>query len=387
MTRSPTRWLLLLAAAACPAAAGAGEREEVLGPFLAEHWRLPVPAQGAPPEGFTPIEAALDPASCGSCHPQQFADWQTTLHAGAYSPGFAGQLIEGPLAERVERDACLTCHSPLVEQQRDAGLRAQGVVCVSCHVRSRQTFGPPRRAEAPVVPSPVPHAGFEARAEFQDARFCAECHQFFDATAPGGKPVQNTFVEWQQSPQAARGETCQSCHMPDRAHRWRGIHDPETVRAAVDVTLTPVGAGLEGPRLEAALVVNNRGVGHRFPSYVTPRVRVALWQEDASGRELPGTREEAWIARVLDFSDWSEISDTRIPPGESVKLDYARERAAGAAALVGRVTVDPDYHYRGVYQELVQTYSDEAALSRMREALRRADAAVYVLREVRRPLR
>ncbi|MBW2373277.1 MAG: hypothetical protein JRF70_12165, partial [Deltaproteobacteria bacterium] len=132
MTRFPTRWLLLLAAAACPAAAGAGEREEVLGPFLAEHWRLPVPAQGAPPEGFTPIEAALDPASCGSCHPQQFADWQTTLHAGAYSPGFAGQLIEGPLAERVERDACLTCHSPLVEQQRDAGLRAQGVVCVAC---------------------------------------------------------------------------------------------------------------------------------------------------------------------------------------------------------------------------------------------------------------
>ncbi len=53
---------------------------------------------------------------------------------------------------------------------------------------------------------------------------------------------------------------------------------------------------------------------------------------------------------------------------------------------MGRVTVDPDYHYRGVYQELLQTYSDSTALRRMREALRRADAAVYVLRELRRPL-
>jgi hypothetical protein len=386
VTRFPTRWLLLLAAVASPTAAGAGEREDMLGPFLARHWRLPVPEQGPPPEGFTAQESGLDPASCGSCHPQQYLDWQTTLHAGAYSPGFAGQLIEGPLAERQERDACLTCHSPLAEQQRDAALRAQGVVCAACHVRRRRTFGPARRADAPPAPTPVPHDGFEVRAEYQQARFCAECHQFFDGAAPGGKPIQNTFVEWQASPQAARGETCQSCHMPDRAHRWRGIHDPDTVRAAVDVALAPAGAGLDGPGLQAALLVSNRAVGHRFPTYITPRVRVAMWQEDAAGRALPGTREEAWIARVLDFSDWSEISDTRIPPGESVKLDYDRPRAAGAAALVGRVTVDPDYHYRGVFQELLQTYSDEAALARMRQALERASATVYVLRELRLPL-
>ncbi len=376
------------AAAQSAAPAPPGERERALGPFLAEHWRLPVPPQGEAPPGFTDAERSLDPVACGACHPTQYADWKTTLHAGAYSPGFAGQLIEGALAERSQRDACLTCHSPLSEQQRDAALRAQGIVCASCHVRGHRRLGPPRRAELPPLAGSLPHGGFEARGEFQEARFCAECHQFFDAAAPNGKPIENTFAEWRASPQASRGETCQSCHMPDRAHLWRGIHHPETVRGAVDVELVPVGSGVRGARLEAALLVRNRGVGHRFPTYVTPRVFAAAWQEDEAGRELPETREEAVIARVIDFSDpgWRELSDTRIEPGETVRLDYTRPRADAAVALVGRVTVDPDYHYRGVFQELLGVYTDPKARALMTEALRRADVSRYVLREVRLPL-
>lgn len=385
-----TLWLIALVLWAHGAAAqtAPGERERALGPFLAEHWRLPVPPQGEAPPGFTDVERSLDPMVCGTCHPKQYSEWQTSLHAGAYSPGFAGQLIEGALAERWQRDNCLTCHSPLTEQQSDAALRAQGIVCASCHVRRHQRLGPPRRAELPPLPAPLPHGGFEARAEFQEARFCAPCHQFFDGAAPNGKPIENTFEEWRTSPQAAQGETCQSCHMPDRAHLWRGIHHPETVRGAVDVELVPVASGILGARLEAALLVRSHGVGHRFPTYVTPRVFAAAWQEDAAGRELPGTREEALIARVLDFSapGWPELSDTRIEPGETVRLDYARPRAEAAVALVGRVTVDPDYHYRGVFQELLGTYSEPKARAQMEEALRRADDSTYVLREVRLPL-
>ena len=33
-------------------------------------------------------------------------------------------------------------------------------------------------------------------------------------------------------PQASRQVTCQTCHMPDRRHLWRGIHDPAMVAAA-----------------------------------------------------------------------------------------------------------------------------------------------------------
>lgn len=389
---APTLWLWLIALVLSAHGAGAenasSERERALGPFLAEHWRLPVPPQGEAPSGFTDVERSLDPTVCGACHPKQYAEWQTSLHAGAYSPGFAGQLIEGPLAERRERDSCLTCHSPLSEQQDDAGLRAKGVVCAACHVRAHRRRGPPRRAELPPPPMPLPHGGFEPRAEFEQARFCAECHQFFDSEAPNDKPIENTFEEWRASPNAARGETCQGCHMPDRVHLWRGIHDPETVRGAVDVELVPVASGMRGERLEAALLVHSRGVGHRFPTYVTPRVFVAVWQEDATGREIPDSREDAVIGRVLDFTapGWPELSDTRIEPGETVRLDYARPRVGGAVALVGRVTVDPDYHYRGVFQELLGEYRDPDARARMQAALRRAQASTYVLRELRLPL-
>jgi hypothetical protein len=386
-------------------AAGA-ERRHVLGAFLAEHWRLPVPAQGEPPAQWSELEASLAPASCGACHPDQHAQWSRSLHAAAFSPGFSGQLIEGALADAANVRACQTCHAPLAEQQPwrsdgsenprfDAGLRASGILCASCHVRSQRRYGPPRRADAPAAPEPLPHGGFEARSEFQQSRFCAECHQFFDDPGVNGKPVQNTFAEWQASPQAAAGRSCQSCHMPDRAHRWRGIHDPEMVRGAVAVELTDFAAGdsgrpgnADGAELRAALVVTSRDVGHAFPSYVTPRVFLALWQIDAAGREIEGTREETTIGRELDFATdpWSEVFDTRIEPGDSARLEYARPREPAAVALLARVTVDPDYHYRGVFESLGESLEDPDARARIREAHRRASQSLYILDEIRRGL-
>lgn len=369
-------------------------RRAVLGEFLDLHWRLPVPAQGSPPPGFSDAEASLDPATCGACHPEQHAEWRTSLHAAAFSPGFAGQLLEGPLAAPAELRTCQTCHAPLAEQQPvaadgrpsahyDAELRAQGLVCAACHVREHRRYGPPRRADAPRPADPVPHAGFQARAEFQESRFCAPCHQFFDDPGVNGKPLENTWVEWRASPQAAAGRTCQSCHMPDRAHLWRGIHDPAMVREAVDVELVPQ-APAQGS-LRAHLVLHNRDVGHRFPTYVTPRVFLAVWQEDAAGREIEGSRREATVGRAIDFqaSPWRERFDTRVAPGESVKLVYAVPREPAARALVGRVTVDPDHHYRGVFEALAASYTDAHARRLASEAWQRTRTSSYVLAERR----
>ena len=370
------------------------ERERVLGPFLAAHWRVPLQPQGPAPPGFSEAEASLDPAVCGACHPAQYAQWRGSLHAGAFSPGFSGQLIEGALAEPGALRECQACHAPLAEQQPvtaegapnehfDPALRQHGVVCAACHVRAHRRFGPPRRADAPPAPVPPAHGGFTARPEYQQSRFCAACHQFFDDAGIEGKPIENTFREWQASPQAARGETCQTCHMPDRAHLWRGIHDAETVRRAVPADLVL----LEAPpdRVQAALVLAAQGVGHAFPTYVTPRVFLAIWQEDAAGGELPETRREFTLGRELDFDSqpWGEVFDTRVAAGESVKLDYREPRAVGATALVGRVTVDPDFHYRGVFAALEGELSDPEARRRIAEAHRRSLASAYVLHERR----
>jgi hypothetical protein len=400
MRRRPSRWVagLALGLLLAPGIAAPGERALLLGEFLDRHWKtLPLAPQGAAPEEWSPAERSLDPEHCGSCHPQQLAQWRDSLHARAYSPGFSGQLVEGTLAAPDQVRACQGCHAPLGEQQAwnaslapepdfDPSLRDRGLVCAGCHVRAHRRFGPPRRPGMAEPGDDAPHAGFTQRTEFQQSRFCAPCHQFFDDPGPNGKPAENTFREWQASPFATAGRQCQSCHMPDRAHSWRGIHDPDFVRAAVDVEL--IGSSVEGERIGAGLTLRSRDVGHFFPTYVTPRVILALWQQDGQGRELDDTREELTIGRRIDFGSQppSEVFDTRVPPRGTARLNYARPRHAQAAELVGRVTVDPDFHYRGVFETLLETLTDPGARARISEALRRTSESIFVLSEVRQPL-
>lgn len=399
--RWPALAFLMVLLAACDRAEPAGpmdassarsdeasQREQVLGPFLEDHWKRPIPAQGTVPEGWSPLEASLHPEDCGACHPQQFADWKTSLHADAFSPGFAGQLIEGGLSKPHALRGCQRCHTPLEEQQPvgpgpdhvsqptyDPELRQAGLVCAGCHLRAHRRLGPPRRAELPPLPETVPHAGFETRPEFQESRFCAPCHQFFDRS---GINVQNTFFEWKESPHAARGETCQSCHMPDRRHLWRGIHDREMVASRVEV------AWAEGEA--TALVLTAHGVGHAFPTYVTPRIVMAIWQEDAAGQPIEGTRVEHTIGRKVDFRKGEDVFDTRVPAGGSTRLAYPQEPEANAAALVGRVTVDPDFHYRGVFEHYLPNLENAEARALIAEALLRTQHSSYVLAELRQPL-
>lgn len=173
--------------------------------------------------------------------------------------------------------------------------------------------------------------------------------------------------------------------MPDRAHLWRGIHDSETVRQAVEVEFFP--ADLDGDWLEASLVLQNRDVGHAFPTYVTPRVFLEIFQTDPDAQEIPETRLVGTVGREVDLARGVEIFDTRVLPGESVKLDYAFARASRASELVARVRVDPDYHYRGVFEGLSATLTDSEALALIREAYRRTTLSAYVLEEIRLPLK
>ena len=74
-----------------------------------------------------------------------------------------------------------------------------------------------------------PHGGFTVSKAFEDSRFCAHCHQFpDDGPRIAGKLQEDTYQQWLASDYArqdAGKQTCQSCHMPDRKHLWRGIHD------------------------------------------------------------------------------------------------------------------------------------------------------------------
>ena len=70
--------------------------------------------------------------------------------------------------------------------------------------------------------------------------------------------------------------------MPDRRHLWRGIHDRDMVRSGLAITLRADKARYRpGDLLHATLVIATPGVGHAFPTYVTPQVRVRAELVDA----------------------------------------------------------------------------------------------------------
>ena len=271
-----------------PQQAGEAQPDEDVDAFVKHHWRLPVPPQGEPPTAFSPIETSLHPKECALCHRQQFEDWKTSLHSRSMGPGIYGQLLNMQENNPATYTICATCHTPLSEQiphvkdgseyrpneAFDPELQQAGLICAGCHVRQHERFGPPRRPEVPTPPADVvqPHGGFTATTAFQRSEFCKPCHQFAEgAFALNGKLLENTFAEWQASPYAEEGVQCQGCHMPDRRHLWRGIQDPDMVRQAMTIDISPLAPSYRpGDTLQATITVTNSGAGHYLPTYVTP---------------------------------------------------------------------------------------------------------------------
>ena len=152
--------------------------------------------------------------------------------------------------------ACADCHAPGINGV--AGGRnlheavgtafEKGVHCDTCHkvadidlskppgVGQRLVMGRPSEPGSntfqwePVyygpiidVPNPMMRASYQPK--FNEAQFCAGCHeqkqaallpgQSLDAVRwPNGLPVHSTFSEWQAGPYAESGVPCQHCHMP-----------------------------------------------------------------------------------------------------------------------------------------------------------------------------
>jgi hypothetical protein len=365
--------------------------------FIRDHWRRPIPIQGAAPERFSPLERSLAPASCGTCHPGQFRDWQSSIHAKSMGPGISGQLAEMIKAEPGAARSCFTCHAPLGEQaplirgseglvanpDLDPQLPSQGVVCASCHVRGHQRFGPPRRDGTLASRAPresLPHNGLTRTTAFLRSEFCASCHQFApNGLALNGKLLENTLEEWRASPAARRGQQCQDCHMPDRRHLWRGIHDPEMVKSGVQIKLvTGRPRYRAGEKLTARLTITSTGVGHDFPTYVTPRVLVRAELLDAAGDPIPGSLEERAIGREVPLDLSREIADTRIPAGGRFTLDYTRRLDRPELRLRVSVTVFPDHFYTGFFESLLENGAGDGE-AQIREALAATRRSAFVI--------
>ncbi|UUO05172.1 hypothetical protein M4951_17510 [Blastopirellula sp. J2-11] len=174
---------------------------------------------------------------CASCHPKQYDEWSRSMHAyGQQSPIFEAFTLT--LIERTGGTIgtfCTRCHTPVGIAMGETGstrnvhrsrISLEGVTCVTCHRRNTVHFKASGRV--PVTPGAVldtcmfgpfddsvsgPDTGTHPAAGFpymKSSQFCGECH---DVTSADGVRLEEAFSEWQNSPAAKMGQTCQSCHM------------------------------------------------------------------------------------------------------------------------------------------------------------------------------
>ncbi|MFA5371238.1 MAG: multiheme c-type cytochrome [Sideroxydans sp.] len=379
---------------------GCGEKPaSTVEAFLESHWAEPMSPQGTPPASFSPLEASLNPDACGQCHTEQHTAWRTSLHSKAMGPGLRWQLM---LMDQNQGNRCLRCHAPLAEQKAllalehswpnapkqpppdyvDADLGHRGLVCAACHVRGHQRFGPPPRGKVAEV---RPHGGFIIAKAFQDSHFCAHCHQFpDDGPRIAGKLQEDTYQQWLASPYAKDGpnrQTCQNCHMSGRQHLWRGIHDPDMTRRAIDVTLKLNALG--GDRYEALAKVRNSGAGHHFPTYMVPKVELVFYRhDDGGGMHELGRRIIGW---QVDTQIKREIADSRIPAGETREFRQPFTATVGGGWRIEMVMrVLPGEHYERIYRDSLSRAGQlpNAVVPLLRQALAEVESARYELLRV-----
>lgn len=378
--------------------------------FFKLYWQRPIPLQGAPPASFTVNEASLRPEACGSCHTQQYADWKGSLHSKAMGAGPWGQIIDLTRNSPEEASQCMTCHAPLSEQSPliagagneekrvyeknphfDSQLQLKGITCAACHVRQHQRFGPPKAEGAAATKYPVGapnHGGVQRTPYFEKAEFCKDCHQFDpeNTVLVNGKPIQDTYREWKNSIWGQGEAACQDCHMPGRRHLWKGIHDKEWVSGGVRIEAhLKKEASNGGSPLELTVEVTNAAVGHKFPTYVTPKVFVRAGLLDRAGKILGGTLQEkiiGWDVRS-ENGEWKEYFDTRILPGESFRQVFRWRPVPQAKQLRAWVEVHPDHFYHVYFYPAHLKSGDLSPQGRklIEQALQESGRTRYILFE------
>jgi mono/diheme cytochrome c family protein len=339
---------------------------------------VPIRAQGPPPASLAPAQASLSSQQCARCHAKQAREWQTSLHSRAATLGLPAREAD----HAAEGANCARCHTPLAEQQPgdgfDPALRDEGVTCAGCHVRDWVRRGPPRRAPS-LLPSPS--YPLVELAIYERADFCMACHQMPPRTAVNGKPLLNTYKEWLEGPYMRRGVQCQHCHMPNREHQWLGVHDRDTFRQGIRLiarSLRKAGA------VTVVAHLTNIGAGHYLPTTTTPAAWLKIQLFDAKGVAIGGAHAEVRIGRDVLFdagkNEWIENSDTRIAPGDTLKVARAWQGGRTGQAAYARITVEvhPDAYYEALYANRLATKLPDATRKQYEAALARARASHYV---------
>ena len=297
--------------------------------------------------------------ACGDCHGDVTRQWRASAHGhaatDAYYQALATLFIEerGPDAARY----CAACHNPigLMQGEVDASAAtrapadgavayearrlgvslpisaraAEGVTCAVCHLATdvadpdangvlrldarAMALSDHALGQLSLRAAPEAHRQALMRESIRRAELCGSCHNL--RSPDGTLALEPTFDEWKASPYAARGVTCQDCHMPAATARRVDSALPEPIAAhggipgapsslpalASDTTLLRSAAALDvsvlgdAAGLNATITVTNRGAGHYLPTGADDlrQVWLEVTARDASGNVV-------WSAGQLD---------------------------------------------------------------------------------------
>ncbi|TGM91548.1 cytochrome c554 and C-prime [Leptospira levettii] len=345
--------------------------------FLVEHWNHPLPLLNGSNQGkqlqLSSMESNMYPKQCATCHEIQWKSWKSSFHAKSIGNGLLWQKTN---LESKEYNNCLNCHSPLQETKAELsetfrtkeiiqsqkehfpkGISNPSIQCASCHIRNQTWYGPQRKNfnRNETENDSFPHNGFKAIYDFESSLFCKSCHESPEnGVYLNGKQLMEVYKEWENSSFAKQGIQCQNCHMPDREHSWKGIHDPDFVRKSVEPSwkLETISNG----EIRIFAELKSIAVGHKFPTYLVPKIYLRFYTIEANGKKT--FIEESIIGRLVNTNLSEEYYDTRISPNDKHTVDFTYKlNNRKVEKIVWETIVDPDEHYVRSFEESLQIKS------------------------------
>ncbi|MCK5666809.1 MAG: hypothetical protein KAI17_25140 [Thiotrichaceae bacterium] len=316
-----------------------------------------IPQQAVPEE-----LVSLKAKDCGVCHSEIYQEWQTSLHAKAFTDPFFTAYLKKDKGD----PTCLVCHTPLLNQSPvilssksgddyphkwtdlesspnpdfDPELQQEGVTCAACHLKDGIIYGPYKKKS---LNAPHPVAYDE---NFLKKSLCQQCHEVpskdFSLMNEG---VCSTGMESNSGLWSAKGFVCQDCHMPPvtrplmtgyparegRKHLWPGGYSARQLQKVFTFRA-------KKNKDTINITITNSGAGHKAPTGDPDRfIILDFFWIDENGQKsnlesIEFKRQIVWQPVMF------VLSDNRLAPGESTLLSIT------APDITGKLYVDGTYH-------------------------------------------
>ncbi|ULA65226.1 MAG: hypothetical protein LZF86_190529 [Nitrospira sp.] len=239
------------------------------------------------------------------------------------------------------------------------------MTCAACHVRDGVILGPFNDAAAPHPTKYDP--------SFRTTQLCYRCHSVVGGPAQfyNGGPC-GTYAEYEGGYwMKERGFICQNCHMPEierqvatggpirrgRQHLWRGGHDPEMVKRAVDIKMVAEPAEpTPGGTMQITLTLINAGAGHKLPTGDPDRHFTVEFTVADRNQKILKEQSETMGRWIMWQPAIVELYDNRLMPLASREYTFSYQLPKDISGLTLRARVRYHIQSERQHQMLIDKY-------------------------------